>query len=1037
MSRQKSDGLPAGVYKHGKGFRGRYRPDTESNQSHWSRVFPTPELCFEFVVAAEARWSEGLPTPKLWGNSTHRTFTFADYALEVWWPTYVRDEQADNTQRATRSLLEQHVLTAVWTRLPLAEITRARLQDWFDVRVDDAVPERLRVCTDYSFDADLVAVREATGSGRRATIARLRLVRWTIRQVFDLACADKDVELVVNPAAAVKLKRLAADERLAEERRGRDSALASVVTREQVKAYVRMLPDCDQIPFWLMYACGLRISEAYGTEVRDWESVNCRLSVVRQRARRVLSDGTVEWTTTRMKTRASERYVYVYPPLAARIDAYIERYHGPKPDPSAPLCVGAAGTSTQYGLRPQFRKRLTAAGEYARHTVITPDGREIACMPRPHSLRKAIASELHRCATIPDAAVSAFLGHRLPRHFAGAAVTAIHYLSPFDDDLRACASYIGSIVDAIGGLSVAGDASLQYVTPKEAAALLGCTVSNVYILIRNARLTGIRDGLMHYDSNRTARVYLDLAEVERYRDGRIPPTDVAIKFEDVLKTLQIGPRSARRMLNLPTPELVRWRPANGLPAPTQLYVTVESVERVRVLRARVDVGELLGPQAAQRLLPMVARRAVRDQVPHVILRGTRHYERDVLIRLSEESRPDGHIRVWEGAQRNTISNEGFVELAGLAGDAAVPWAWIPQKLADDVGRARATERADAMAVRQAARAMNPVVDAAERPSAELWVPVVEAAARLSVTPAWVERQLSGRDAPRHRYDQVVYARRADVERLAVEVVPDGFLTTGQVADRVGRTQGWVSNKCQQGQFDAKVIPYPGRKRRYLIPEEAVRAWLLRNDAGLAKQQINVYEAARELQVQVKRLVQVIDAGELACDANSVNTVLGRNQARIRRSDLEAFRVEHMPAPTALTVREVCDALADDGIVVTEAFVHRALRKGQVPGAVVHIVTGPAWWLPPSAIARITALRAEGYLRPGPMLEAAGFEPTRKAYRHLKQLTVRGLVPGAAVPPATYQAVYSRGAAGTVRRLLIERGLVPVREAEDDGETRVA
>ncbi len=62
-----------------------------------------------------------------------------------------------------------------------------------------------------------------------------------------------------------------------------------------------------------------------------------------------------------------------------------------------------------------------------------------------------------------------------------------------------------------------------------------------------------------------------------------------------------------------------------------------------------------------------------------------------------------------------------------------------------------------------------------------------------------------------------------VFKVQVEVV---YYTTGEVAERCGRTRQWVWNRCDQGMIDCVVSDKgPGRKKEYLVPARELDKFL--------------------------------------------------------------------------------------------------------------------------------------------------------------------------------------------------------------------
>ena len=59
-----------------------------------------------------------------------------------------------------------------------------------------------------------------------------------------------------------------------------------------------------------------------------------------------------------------------------------------------------------------------------------------------------------------------------------------------------------------------------------------------------------------------------------------------------------------------------------------------------------------------------------------------------------------------------------------------------------------------------------------------------------------------------------------VFKVEVEVV---YYTTGEAAERCGRTRQWVWNRCNEGMIDCIVSDKgPGKRKEYLVPEGELR-----------------------------------------------------------------------------------------------------------------------------------------------------------------------------------------------------------------------
>ncbi|MEP9362738.1 hypothetical protein ABLE68_07215 [Nocardioides sp. CN2-186] len=273
----------------------------------------------------------------------------------------------------------------------------------------------------------------------------------------------------------------------------RDRVQPRPLTVVQVKVLAAQFPSWLQLAVFLMYVACLRLSEAFGIELRDWNSETQTLRVRRQGGlkknegkrdpfRADAADG-------RLKNRSSRRTIPVPSALAEIIDLHIEANHGPRP---------TAPTDEEQWL--ERRLIRTPGMPKPRNTVIVNrwenalravglDYDTIGFKIDRHFLRKS-GSTVIGIGDIRGKLWSAYLGHQTPAEFGGSLTTVRHYFDLPDQELIAVADrWEGVIREEAGDLLVAEEwTGASHMTMQEVAQVLGVHETHVGWLLQKGHL---------------------------------------------------------------------------------------------------------------------------------------------------------------------------------------------------------------------------------------------------------------------------------------------------------------------------------------------------------------------------------------------------------------------------------------------------------------------------------------------------------------------------------------------------------------------
>lgn len=275
-------------------------------------------------------------------------------------------------------------------------------------------------------------------------------------------------------------------------------------TFSECYAIAQQLPPRWRPALWLGQPGGLRPAEIFGLTIEDFDPEAGTLTI-RAQGGKYYSDWQADPTTgkatiqprqtsrkLRAKTRAGNRTLPLPALLVEYLNDYIKTFHGPNPDRTARLIVGSDAVTGE-------RKNPTTSGwvsayAKARNRAGLGPGGAVEFNSTPKHLRQGTASIL-RAQGLPGKAVSDYLGHETDdRSDGAAAVTAEVYTLSTQGSLDLLATRLDALLaEELGTLHVNDREDL--LTTIEAAAALGCTRSNVYVLVRKGQLRPVHNPL--------------------------------------------------------------------------------------------------------------------------------------------------------------------------------------------------------------------------------------------------------------------------------------------------------------------------------------------------------------------------------------------------------------------------------------------------------------------------------------------------------------------------------------------------------------
>lgn len=398
-----ASGLPTGITRRGN----KYWARVPGNRQKW--VSDTDPIAlaewrqhYKRALAAGERLP---PFPGLPGFiQAHAAYSFARYANECYWPTYLGLENLPTTTKTTKRVLDK-VCAAAWARDPLTTLREPALRAWAEgVRETEAPTVAEKMC-------------------------------WLVWAVLNHAAHDPDVPIQGN--AAANLRKRAP--------RGKKRRALELCELAQLAG---ALHTHSLLAFWLQAAAGLRIGEALGVPVRCYRPANgdgpAMLVIEQQYGKR--EDDAMGGQTRlpkRTKTRSSQRGIPLAPSLAAAIEGEVARRYGHsigdpwwdlscenpwdsaiKTNADLPIAVPNERINCSNRAR-RYCTDLVRAAEHLGIDVRPPGNGNRSCVS-PHDLRKAFSTHLLD-AKVKGPGRSVYLGHKHAAAWNEAAVTAETY----------------------------------------------------------------------------------------------------------------------------------------------------------------------------------------------------------------------------------------------------------------------------------------------------------------------------------------------------------------------------------------------------------------------------------------------------------------------------------------------------------------------------------------------------------------------------------------------------------------------------------
>lgn len=266
------------------------------------------------------------------------------------------------------------------------------------------------------------------------------------------------------------------------------------ITPAEAKALAAQFPGYLQLVVLLMYVACLRISEAFGIELRDWDPVAQTLHIRRQGGLKKNEDRRdptfVDEADGFLKNKSSRRRIPVAPSLAEVIDRHIADHHGMRPDDPVLEWAWLNRRLISKPGRPKPRNTVVVDRWQRALEKTGLDFDTLGFHVDRHFLRKS-GSTVIGVGDIRGKLWSGYLGHRTPAEFGGSLTTVQHYFDLPDEELVVVAERWEQVIrDSVGDLLIAEEWwSTPHMTIAEAACVLGVTPSQVTYLLGRGRLS--------------------------------------------------------------------------------------------------------------------------------------------------------------------------------------------------------------------------------------------------------------------------------------------------------------------------------------------------------------------------------------------------------------------------------------------------------------------------------------------------------------------------------------------------------------------
>lgn len=329
---------------------------------------------------------------------------------------------------------------ATWSGKSKATIRKAYLNNKFPNAYRDHLPGRpefIRVPVADLISAGYVPTTKATEVPYGYARKNVNEMLSALRRIFTYAKAHKLTNenpaeglLAIDPVPEARSAKLKFDKPLVH---------FDLSMSRQIAGNLHIH---HQLAFWIIRLTGLRISEAFGIDLRNIHRFGDHMVLEIQeqggkrfKTRNDKGEVVISTKKSHTKTRASTRMIPVTPQLAALIDLYVEAFHPGDPHPKAQL-IKTKNRTGQGG----FRTALATANALAGYGEA-----DVGFEAGPHMQRAFFITDLDN---FPEQrSRSVYVGHLVQSNDGGAKITEKNYTLP-----RSGFQHLLTVVDHMGSL---------------------------------------------------------------------------------------------------------------------------------------------------------------------------------------------------------------------------------------------------------------------------------------------------------------------------------------------------------------------------------------------------------------------------------------------------------------------------------------------------------------------------------------------------------------------------------------------------------
>ena len=1042
--------LPWGVFdidtvaltRHGNGWRCWYVPEPGAPRKK-SPTFADRAVAAAFKIDADHAVRLGRCAPDPTGYvpvlvPPSADLTFRQLIHGPWWNAYIRGKLPKlpgshgrgvrpnaKTTRATELFIARHLDIAPFADEPVRLVSGATIDDWFDRRIARC-PYRPTSKKQHSAGVPDVQCPAELADLLWASRPQLTKLHW----VVDTAMQTAAMLGIVASNPVLPLTGLEPDIAREFELQARTRKARRSVQARHLKPIYDSLGEADRITLACCLFLGCRVSEAFGLRIRDIDFDTGKVWIRNQADHYVDRHGVTHTFRERTKTPAGTRYVYAAKAVLAAFRDHLVRMYGPEDQwPAlAPLCVTQRGEADNPIAAVLFRTRLTAR--------ITDLGLDVdwdydnlKLHASPHDFRAAISGLLHASRDIEGRALSAFMGHAVPDawdSFAG--VTRRYYVPLVDASVRRIADVIGNFIDE-EGIELGPPTLPDAMTVPQAAGYTGYSETTLRTYISNGTLSAITVTALPIGvSHRRTSLWIEREVLDRFVAGKNPAPEIAIT-ERAAATL-LGVRAASDVARMVLAgELDTFTPERGSGIKPGRYITTASLQHRIQGQEFIDCGLALGRKEACARARLSYRTLLNNSAGDDrvwLISGVRWFHADLVDELSTGTE-ENTVTLDEVRRRAHVTMSTLFEIAGARFngiDRRRTLTPIDIDLAEDVIADARRERRAVTSSKQNPRPEPRIFT--EAPDPDVWRPASEIAHALNLTVKCTLDLFTQRGLPWARRRSTAYVARHDAERLFCDLVPVGWSTVTDTAEKCGLSKSAITDKVARGDFRARALGrgLPG----LLINTEDVDAWVARNRDTST---VTLASARDMLGCSRRRLAILVERGEITVIGDT-STKLGRRRARIRRAEVADLARRARAQQGLLRVSEFSAELQMRGMIRSPQLIAYDCHSRHIEGAVLGLLeTG--WRIPPERIDEFVRRHDGSLLSTGELLRRLGLDPSAASYpaQLIRQAAERGELPGVTRPVKHGKMRVPVESVSHVRAMLTAAGYLPQSQGPDD------